>query len=181
MNHDEAELAAGLDAELSRHAFTAADRPAVDLPGFHIPGHRVSLQDRIQGAIATFGSGRKAAKALGIPESTLRAWRKGAKPRHDPAPKFKATGRSNPPPGSPFWMAWTGQGELVIKGVIRVSGDIRDRTIHPGRQIPRSIIRAALSAYQRGEDDLVGSILLRAIDSYYQPMKFETVERVYFE
>jgi hypothetical protein len=118
---------------------------------------------------------------LGIPESTLRAWRKGVKPRRDPTPVFKRTGRSAAAGGAAFQAAWSGSGELAVKGVIRVSGDIRDRTIHPGRQIPRSVIRAALSAWENGDDEVAGNTLLRAIDTYYAPMAFETIDRVYFE
>ena len=132
------------------------------------------------------GSGREAARQLGVAESTLRGWRKGVRPK-DPAANQRMVAM-----GRQLAAARTGElarvrrdpnaNGLVIKGIIRVSNDQRTRTILVGRHIPADTMRRILTAWANGVDDSkVDAMLHRAITSYYAPTDFVSIQGVWFE
>lgn len=150
-----------------------------NLTGSHTVG--TNTLDNIERLVEATGSGRAAARALGVAESTLRGWRRGVKPRR-PAQWFQAqTRRVLASRRDVYADAWKGDRLLRIKGLIRVSKDVRVRTIDPGKYIPNRVIRRVLSAWENGDDDKAENILIRAIDQYYQPLAFQNIIGVWFE
>jgi hypothetical protein len=130
------------------------------------------------------GSVSAAARELGVPRRTFRGWLEGRKPRHPPnAIAAIREHRIAQPAHQPHWHdAYTGEKTLAITGRIRVSNDIRIRTIHPGRYIPNAVTRTYLDAWRAGEDDgQVEAMIIQAIDQYYQPVAFENILAVWFE
>lgn len=131
-----------------------------------------------------FGSGRAAARYLGVSESTLRGWRRGRQPRIGQQAvlalaRRAATYRSD----GAYWRAWQGGpgGELTIRGVVVVSGDVRLRTVHPGRYIPRARMREVLTTWQDGDDARAEALLYSYMDQYYVPMEFDSIDSVTIE
>jgi hypothetical protein len=148
-----------------------------DLPT--APSTTLSPFSNVELLVMATGSGRAAARALGVAESTLRGWRNGARPRRADQDIVAAT-RAHAKPGR-YRAAYQGDTSLAIDAVITVSGDTRKRTIHPGRNIPQRSIQAMLRAWKAGDDDRAEVMLLKAIDNYYQPMRYDRINRVYFE
>lgn len=131
--------------------------------------------------VAHTGSGRAAGRYLGVSESTLRGWRHGVTPRRDPA-FFQIAARVLLSEKSGVWgPAYRGESELVISGLVRVSGDVRRRTIHIGRYIPRRSMQFVLRAWRQGNDAQAEKVLYAAIDRYYQPLALDSIDGVWFE
>lgn len=150
----------------------------IDLMGEYLMGQPVpATQQEAAWYLSGRLTGRGAARALGVPESTLRGWRNGVTSRRGIGTRMVTLARTIAP-----HLAWArGDGSLTIQGTITVSQDTRTRTIHPGRQIPGPIIRSALTRWVNGNDNTAEAIILGAIDRYYQPMEFDQLTRVWFE
>jgi hypothetical protein len=175
----------GVGAEGDVMATEIADAMGVDLTGMgRVPSERLSVMENAQILARLAGSGRAAARALGVAESTLRGWRRGVQPRTVPT-SLVTLGRalavqSNRPEHMAQVMA--GGRLLTIRGVVVVSGDARLRTIHPGRDIPLVKIRNIVRAWAAGQDDRVDRLTVNAINHHYAPgMDIGSVEWVTFE
>src|SRR6185436_5381734 len=144
-----------------------------------VPSLDRSPQANIESLVSAVGSGRAAARALGVAESTLRGWRRGVTPRRDPR-VFVAAARGALS-GDRYAAAYNGDVTFAIKGKIRVSSDERERTVYPGRNIPRQTMQGILRAWATGDDERAERLLYKAIDTNYQPLQFNTVVGVWFE
>lgn len=130
--------------------------------------------------VSAYGSNRAAGRGLGIAESTIRGWLGGAQPKRGKAFLVSAARRALSAADYPA--AYNGSTELHITGVIATSDDVRHRTIHPGRYIPKSIIQDVLALWADGDNDRkANDLLTRAIDRYYNPFRYDQIERVWFE
>jgi len=143
------------------------------------PHPDLGIHANLEILVTQLGSGRAAARFLGVAESTLRGWRRGVNPRGRSAEIFLAA--RNASLGTQWKAGYDGTGELAIKGRIRVSNDFRDRTIHHGRVIPIELMRRILTTWRRGSDARAEALLYGAIDRYYQPVEFIDIERAWFE
>jgi transposase-like protein len=149
---------------------------------FRPPSASLSAQQNVEALIEATGSGRAAARTLGVAESTLRGWRHGVKPRGGNQPLVVAARAALTAKTGELARARAGQTELAITGIIVVSSDSRKRTVHPGRYIPRSTINRILTMWSQAQpDDKVEAALLRAIDRWYQPLDFDQVIGAAFE
>lgn len=131
-----------------------------------------SIQTNVNLLVAHLGSGRAAGRALGVPETTIRSWRKGVVPRDPAKASLVISAGRRAIVGKTFHDAYRGTTELVILGDVEVSNDSRVRKIRPGAYIPRSTIRRALNHWLNGDDIKAGATLGRAIDTYYTPLQF---------
>jgi hypothetical protein len=61
-----------------------------------------------------------------------------------------------------------------------VSNDERERTVHPGRFIPKAVMGRILAAWERVDDAKAEAMLINAIDRYYQPLSFTRIDEVWF-
>lgn len=157
--------------------------------GKHLTGRHVGVPhlDRSPQANALIlidiaGSGRAAARMLGVAESTFRGWRHGVQPRGGVNQAIVSAARRLAALNSgrlAYARATTG---LAIRGTFTVSKDTRTRDIYPGRQMPRATMTRILNRWAAGEDDhKVEQSLIRAIDRWYQPLQFDRIEAVWFE
>ena len=127
------------------------------------------------------GSGRAAARQLGVAESTFRGWRKGAVPKgglqRQPIKRAARVAAVHAHSLDNWVGAYNGDADslLTIKGVFTKSADTRPRTLHPGRYVPNEIIRAVLNAWVAGNDDIAESTLIAGIDRYYEPFGYDQV------
>lgn len=136
--------------------------------------------ENIEIIVRAAGSGRGAARFLGIGESTLRGWRKGARPKRSPewlVQQARAAAQNDM-----YRAGRSGEGSLAVTGWIQASSDLRRRTIHPGAAgFPLALIRRALTAWDKGLDSHADALIVGGIDRYYQPLEFVSVERAWFE
>jgi hypothetical protein len=145
-----------------------------DVPSTNLPIH-VNIELLVEAA----GSGRAAARVLGVAESTLRGWRKGAQPRRENR-TIVAAARGTM--AGPRWAEiYSGQATIVIHGVVVVSTDVRPRTVYPGRYIPRQTMQGILRAWASADDARAERLLYNAIDTHYQPLQFDVITAVWFE
>lgn len=154
------------------------DAVGVDLTGLSQPPARyLSVAENAEILALAVGGGRAAARLLGVGESTFRGWRKGATPRGGGdalvSAARAATGARYRP--GHYADAYAGHDELVIRGVIRVSQDIRIRTVHPGRVIPKAKMQSVLRAWASGDDSRAERLLIKHIDEFYQPLDFDEI------
>ena len=127
------------------------------------------------------GSGRAAARALGVAESTFRGWRSGVTSKRGIGTRLTVLARQMAP-GLP--RART-TGSLAIHAEVTMSSDTRERTLHVGRKIPQPLIRRALTAWAMGNDRAVETLLTNAILKYYfedtETIMYMQPKRVWFE
>jgi hypothetical protein len=148
---------------------------------FHPPSTDQTIGRNIDVLVRLAGSGRAAARALGVAESTFRGWRHGVQPRSGQQAIVSTARRLGALNTGQLAYA-LGDGSLTIRGIIRVSRDVRERTVHPGRHIPSTTMARILRRWAAAEDDSkVERSLMRAIDHYYQPLDFQTITGVWFE
>ena len=153
-----------------------------DLTGHSVPpGPGRSLLGNLEVLVATLGSLRAAGRYLGIGESTLRGWRKGVTPRRDPGVVAQAARAAAVAQRGVYRDAFRGHKTLSIIGQITVSSDSRIRTVHPGRFIPTGTIQRILRTWAAGDDARAEASLYRAIDRYYQPLRFDNIIQAWFE
>jgi hypothetical protein len=146
-----------------------------------VPSADLSAATNVELLVMALGSGRAAARHLGVAESTLRGWRNGRNPRGGSQP-LAAAARQAATPLELLRDIRNGNRSLSIKGRILTSSDERDRTINPGRTIPQPTMNRILRMWLAAEDDAkVEAALLKAIDSYYAPMAFLRIDDVYWE
>jgi len=142
--------------------------------GGYIPSRTRSIHMNLEMLVAYTGSGRAAARTLGVAESTLRGWRHGTLPKGDRnAEIVSAARRAGAALDTKFIDAYTGQTELTIRALVAVSSDNRDRTLNPGRVIPLSTVRRALNLWLAGEDEKAGTMLARSMDTYYTAVEID--------
>lgn len=128
-----------------------------------------------------YGSGRAAARALSIPESTFRGWRKGAVPKgglRNSSIRRAARKAAVEAHDLDHWVnAYTGEANerLAIKGIFVKSADVRTRTLLVGRWVPNLIIQEVMRQWVAGEDIQAEHTLVSAIDRYYEPFAFDQV------
>lgn len=139
---------------------------------------RNTFTDDVRLLVQHYGSGRAAARALGVAESTFRAWRHGAVPRGGQRrDDIKTAARMAATDPDKMAAAEAGDADalLTVKGIFTVSRDSRIRTIHPGRYIPLPIIRNVLDLWRQGQDAAAERALVNAADHYYQPFAYDQV------
>ncbi len=129
------------------------------------PGPALSIVDNLEILVDQFGSGRAAARALGVAESTLRGWRKGVRPRLS-APTIAAMARGAASYGR-YQRAYDRPNFLKIRAWVTQSSDTRLRTIHVGREIPAAKIRTVLTLWSKLDDEKADRMLWRAITKHY--------------
>jgi hypothetical protein len=130
---------------------------------------------------ASGGSGRAAGRYLGVAESTLRGWRKGVVPRRSNRELASAARQAVGEHWPAFSDAYHGERTLAISGRVRVSSDVRPRTIYPGRIIPLQVMQSILRTWLSGDDAKTEAQLYRAIDHYYHPVAFDRLDAAWFE
>lgn len=127
------------------------------------------------------GSVVAAAALIGVHPDSLRRYRRGARTPKDGGRAIIAALRTSAiKPGLQSQIR-AGTMKMSIKGTIAVSGDSRDRIIHPGRYIPGRVMERAVTAWKKGDDRQADKILHNAIEKYYVPgVRIQSVERVDF-
>lgn len=135
----------------------------------------------LHNVVGDAGGIRPAARALGVPESSLRGWLKGVTPKRSPQSILAAARGFYADRRGQYDAAYRGDRLLTINGLIRVSKDVRVRTVHPGRNIPLAKIRNALRAWRAGDDARAERLLYKAIDEHYQPLAFDNIIGAWFE
>jgi hypothetical protein len=142
------------------------------------PGPGLTIVENLEILVEEFGSRRAAGRALGVAESTLRGWMKGVKPRL-PAATIAAMARGAA--ASQRWQAaYSGAAEMHIEAWVTVSGDTRRRKLHVGRLISRPKMQGILRAWAALDDTRAERLLMRAIDTDYQPFAWGQVIDVWF-
>lgn len=148
----------------------------------HAPSDALSFVGNLQILVDAMGSRRAAGRLLGIGESTLRGWQRGVKPRRDinMVQWARAAAGEAYRPGL-YGEAYSGAKTLVVHGVVANSGDVRVRTIYPGRYIPRQSMQYILRAWSRGDDATANRVLNDAIGKWYEGCDVQTMTGVWFE
>lgn len=139
----------------------------------------MTFQQNVQALVDYHGSGRAAARALQVPESTLRGWRKGTIPKStDRIRDLQVSARVTRVDTTLLGRIGHGDPDflLTVRGLIRYSDDERVRTIVPGKEIPVHIVVGAVRQWLYGNDDAADRTLLDAIDTYYWPFSYPRVE-----
>lgn len=139
----------------------------------------MTFRENVQALVDYHGSGRAAARALQVPESTLRGWRKGIVPKSvDRIRELGISARITRVDTT--MLARVGHGDpdflLTIRGLIRVSNDERERTITPGAYVPVRLVVQAVREWLHGKDETADRTLLDAIDTYYQPFDYPRIQ-----
>lgn len=153
----------------------------IDHVGFDLAGRGSLSQNNPQAdalwLTQTYGSGRAASRATGIPESTLRGWRKGVQPQGRAKEMLEEAARAAAVETNSghYYDAFDGTLELSIRGSFTVSNDTRVRTVYPGRYIPLGDIQAVLDLWSLGDDDQAEARLIAAIDEWYHPLQYDHV------
>ena len=166
----------------------AASLTAYLTAGQNLPGE--SFQGDLAHVIGLAGGIRPAGRLLGLPESSIRRWLAGAKPRRPvdlvrPVRRFFATQQR-------FTSAYNGYDSMVVVADVLYSNEVRkNRHLHVGREIPARRIQAILRAWLDGNDKTVGNNLMRAIKENYfglegdqedlAMVQIRQVHRIYFE
>ena len=162
-----------------------ADLMGSDLTGLRQPpGPGLSVAENAEILALAVGSGRAAARRLGVGESTFRGWRKGVQPRKGAGFLVQAARAAAVNAYRPrhYLNVMDGTNVLAIRGLIVKSSDARTRTIHPGRDIPLVKIRNIVRAWLAGQDDRVDRLTYKAIDEHYvEDLQFDDIIGVWFE
>lgn len=131
------------------------------------------------------GSGRAAARMLGVAESTFRGWLGGVTPKRGGAFLVTAARLAASATNRPGHLKDAMDADvktLTIRGLVVVSSDAKIRTIYPGRWIPRIKIRNMLRAWIAGDDARAARLMGRAIETHYvSGMTIDHIEWVTFE
>ncbi len=132
--------------------------------------------------VDSVGSVSETARLLGVARSTLRGWLAGRTPRRDPriivaTARGVATARTGR-----YDKAYRGDTKLVIRGTVRVSRDLRERTLHVGRHIPQRKMQNVLRAWAAADDQRANRLLWKAISEHYTDgIDIDTIEYARFE
>lgn len=146
-----------------------------------VPSADLPAALNVEALVFVTGSGRAAARHLGVAESTLRGWRRGRVPRVGSRSLAAAARMAGTPPQL-LTNIRDGTRSLRISGWIISSRDRRRRTVNPGRFIPQPTMNRILNRWLSADDDSkVEASLLRAIDTYYTPLGFDIIESVDWE
>ena len=127
------------------------------------------------------GSVNEAARRIGVHPDSLRRYRRGARRPKDGGRGIVAALRSSAI--RPGMQAAVRNGSLgmSIRGDIVVSGDSRNRTIHPGRYIPGRTMDRIVTEWKKGDDAKAEKMLYNALDKYYvNGIQLDTIEKVEF-
>ena len=141
--------------------------------GHAIPTGEDFHQDLVR-AVNLAGGQRAAGRLLGVPESSLRRWLGGARPRRQvdlvrPIRRLFA-GRQR------FVDAYNGYMSMVVTANVTYSSDTRSRQLHVGREISIRRIQAVLRAWEDGNDRTAHNNLSRAIKEDYFRIDLDEVE-----
>ena len=146
------------------------------------PGPGQSYRRNLDILVEETGSQRAAARALGIGESTLRGWLKGATPKKYSHRDIGLRTRAATINPDRWAAAYDGTNAMAIHGWIKVSRDVRHRTVHVGREIPQALMKRILTTWRNGRDNEAETLLRNAIELYYtSSMEFDQIEGVSFE
>lgn len=150
------------------------------LMGTHLDAD-ASVPDLVQAIVGRAGSKAAAARAVGVPRSTLYGWLRGSAPKMAKQAMIAAARLAFTDSGK--WKpAHRGDTSLVIKGTVRVSKDTRVRTLRVGDHIPKRKIQTFLNHWKRGADDKSFTTLFNAIQKHYAAgMDIDNVIGVWFE
>ncbi len=127
------------------------------------------------------GSVNAAAARIGVHPDSLRRYRRGARRPKDGGRAVIAALRSSAI--RPGMQAAIRNGSLgmSIRGDIVVSGDSRNRTIHPGRYIPAGTMDRIVRTWKKGDDAKAEKMMYNALDKYYvNGIQLHTIEKVEF-
>lgn len=139
------------------------------------------LDAAINQLVRISGSVKDAAARIGVHPDSLRRYRRGTRHPKDGGRAIVAALRSSAI--RPGLQAAIRNGALgmSIRGDIVVSGDSRNRTIHPGRYIPGSTMDRIVRTWKKGDDTKAEKMLHNAIDKYYvNGIQIDTIEKVEF-
>lgn len=123
------------------------------------------------------GSGRKAAAAVGVPESTWRGWRKGTPPGPAGVEKIEqAQRRVRLAPGREQRLNATLGKNLIVKADLIVSNEEgSERKFRASDYFTEDDNKAIIAAYLSGDDEKLEQAFTDALDSYY-PGDWSNVE-----
>lgn len=127
----------------------------------------LSMGDLLVRLVAVAGTGKAAAKALGVSPTTFYRWRRGVQQPKVKPDMIRATLRRQLLKPNLERQIRSKQKTLHIHGTITVSGDTRPRTLKVGNHIPATTMGRILNTWLRGEDDKVSTQLWNAIDKHY--------------
>lgn len=139
------------------------------------------FQAAINQLVRVTGSVNAAAARIGIHPDSLRRYRRGARRPKDGGRGIVAALRSSAI--RPGLQAAIRNGSLgmTIHGDITVSGDTRNRPIHPGRYIPGRTMDRIVTEWKKGDDTKAEKMMYNAIDKYYvNGIQIDTIEKVEF-
>lgn len=139
---------------------------------------------------AVAGSKAAAARALGVSPTTFYRWVSGrssrpGRPAQRPSvPKatiVKAIRARQLPPDLAQRIR-DKRSTIKITGIVCVSNDCRQRTIHPGRDFPAAVQGGIIDAWSAGRDGDAEDITWAAVDQFYAPgMYVQTVTNIEWE
>lgn len=135
------------------------------------------------------GSGKGAARLMGVSDTTFYRWR-------NYATKAERGIRQKPPEKRVLVAAIRKAGltpelrkkitskqiSMKIRGMVVMSDDTRERTIHPGQYIPGQKMGILLSAWTSGDDERTDRLLNKYLDQHYaEGIEFDRIDWVRFE
>lgn len=141
------------------------------------------LADILAELVAAHGSATKAAGALGVKPTTFYRWRNFATDAPNgvrQAPKLGrrtlvAAARRASLSAAHEKRIRTGELTLKTNGLVRVSGDARNRTVDVGNYISHRKMGNVLSSYLAGDDDRADRLLMRHIEENYADLEFDSI------
>jgi len=155
----------------------------------NVPSDNWTIARLVETLAVVAGSGSAAARVLGVAPVTFNRWRKGTQrptrlPKDAMVSGLRALLAEKYAAGQ-LHRIRTGAAGIVITGWITVSTDTRERTIRPGRFIPKVKIRNVVNAWLLGQDERAERLLRNAINRHYmeddEDMELDDVTRIRFE
>lgn len=126
---------------------------------------RWSFTDHVEYLVEQAGSGRALGRALGVAESTVRGWRHGSTPRTGMRGFVIEMARDLMVQAHRGWPQ--DHRTFSITGEVKVSQDVRSRTLRVGAHIPPYRIDQALELWVAGDDQRAARMIESDIDRYY--------------
>lgn len=120
---------------------------------------------------AAAGSQKAAAAQLGVSTKTLRRWESGAVKTPKGLGGLQQAARSalrRARMGPRTEAKLRGTPDWQLTGEIKVSSEVRRRTIRPGARLPAGNLSPALDHYLAGDDAAAGAALAAAVQQYHR-------------